>query len=189
MSLSRRHDLADYRSDDVHFFGIKPIPSRKVARFTGRSDVAFDVGQCVINSIKPTRAFCGVAVDARLNDQSIDFVCCEVAGIYSFISLAKKDSAPLVASSISPLPFSNFKTLLSSHLIPAIRAVITPLLTSAMAWPTLIRNSPSAAFIRAKVFGCSWQRGLASMACSHVGTVVLPHTKIKCWRLPWSAYP
>jgi hypothetical protein len=156
--------LPDGLSNDLHLSKCESIPTRKVARRTGRRDVAFDVRLAVVNSVQPTRQISGSAMNAWLHDKGQYLGSRHVAGINSLVGFAQKHGAAFVRFGVLLIACLCLGALLVSHLAPSITSVVAATLALFMALAALIGKAQRTAFVSHEEVGCCWQHLAAPMA-------------------------
>lgn len=158
------HNLADSRADDVHFGSGEPVTACEVARGASRADVALYVRQGVVDTVKPARAFCGSAINTWLDNHGQDFGAGHVAGINPLVSLAQKDGPALVGFRVAPLPRHDLFPLLWRMFGPAVRSIIAPALSVAVAGPAFIGEPKRSGCVAQENSRRCLQKLLASVA-------------------------
>jgi hypothetical protein len=166
MMLSVVHNLANCRSDYIHFIGGKPIATRKIAGGASRSHIAFDMGQSVVDAIQSTRLICSSTINTWLHNHGQNLSGAKVASINPFVSRPQKYRPPFVSSAVTLLPSYNLFTLLRRMLGPSVGSFIAPALAITVASPALIGQSKRATAVTQENFWRSLQKVFTPIAIS-----------------------
>lgn len=164
LSLPRLDYLPNGRADNVHFSGGEPVTSGEITRRASWSDVAFDVGQVVVYSVKAAWGGDRATINAWLRDVGQYLTGSEVAGVNFLVSRPEKYGPPFIGLCVSLLPLNNFRALFRGVQLPAVGPVFPAPFPFAVALLALVRKSKWARRITKKnICGC-WQKLFAAVA-------------------------
>jgi hypothetical protein len=202
--MTRFHNLADCSAYNVHLGSGEPVPTRKVAWGAGSADVAFDVGQSVVNAVEAAVLGGRSTIRARLFNHFKNFGARQIALVYSLIGLTQKHSAPFARSAVFQIAGLGHSTLFRRHVDPSFGATVPAFLSRPMTFLALVSEAKRAASVLQKYVGTRWQLLVAAVAdamprqfchssnSSHTeGVIMFPISKQDGphWQLPWKQYP
>ena len=202
--MTRFHNLADCSAYNVHLGSGEPVPTRKVAWGAGSADVAFNVGQSVVNAVEATVLGGRSTIRARLLNHFKNFGARQIALVYSLIGLAQKHSAPFARSAVFQIAGLGHGTLFRRHVAPPFGATVSAFLSSAVAFLAFVSQPKRSARVLQEYIRDSGHLALTAVAnamprqlchssnSSHAeGVSMFPISKQygPHWELPWAAYP
>lgn len=171
--------LPDYGADYVHFGCRKPIATRKVAGGAGWANIGADMREVVINPVKPTGAIGSSTINARLDNQFVNFLGSEIACINSRVCLAQKYRPAFISFVVPPISFNSLLALFRGMVRPPVRTVVAPEFSCAMASSAFIAQAKGSRPVTNKNFGGCWEQLFAAVAVSEAfsgGNVSCSHT-------------
>jgi hypothetical protein len=177
MSYLRNDD-----TDQLHFINGESVTSHNIAISAGSLNVAFDVRQGVIYSIKATIVRGCSAVATWLFDHFQNLNARQVAGVNSLISITQRGCSTPLRLIPALHAGSTQNALVRRQVAPSLFSAITALLSRSVANLTLIGQTKRSACILQENVSRSWQFLIASVANSMhrlCGYTSYPAHKIK----------
>lgn len=156
--------LPDYGADYVHFGCRKPIATRKVAGGAGWANIGADMRESVINPVKPTGAIGSSTINARLDNQFVNFLGSEIACINSGVCLAQKYRPAFISFVVPPISFNSLLALFRGMVRPPVRTVVAPEFSCPVAGSAFIAQAKGPRTVADKNFGRCREQLIATVA-------------------------